>query len=426
MAFQKITDEELEAVGVTGLPDTPGLTTQEMQEKFDEPAKKLLAPKFNTLINDLQATAAAGNIGASDFDGISGGTIQKLLESLKQYVDTHIDDKNNPHNVQASQTGAYTKEETDRAIDEKVLAIGAGDMTQAVYDPEHLGIDACVQKYTHTKIGTVHNFQGVGANGVAKITASFDPGDSITLNGVPVTASCGTDEVDGDTIVNGKWVSFIADSKGGQINFKGGGGLGNSKLAQATATENDVSERKTFFSKSKTIKNGTLQECSPYQYAKNVRSGTDGVTNFVSLFGIPEGIYRNGQDYWEPEIRFPKINMTNFLVRPNTLYNQWIKIAEQTNNHTYTGSFGMQKDEILLFIIIGGDRDGNKPALSLSTPGCTTLIEFYQEISQDSAYMQISFFMRIVRVDAAGTATPSVYSPGTRAVGYFGVVSLVQ
>lgn len=36
MAFEKITDTSLTNKGVTGLPDVPGLTTAEMQAKFDE------------------------------------------------------------------------------------------------------------------------------------------------------------------------------------------------------------------------------------------------------------------------------------------------------------------------------------------------------------------------------------------------------
>ena len=35
MAFTKITDEDLLNKGVIGLPDTPGLSTSEMQAKFE-------------------------------------------------------------------------------------------------------------------------------------------------------------------------------------------------------------------------------------------------------------------------------------------------------------------------------------------------------------------------------------------------------
>ena len=36
MSFNKITTSDLTNKGVSGLPDTPGLSTSEMQRKFDE------------------------------------------------------------------------------------------------------------------------------------------------------------------------------------------------------------------------------------------------------------------------------------------------------------------------------------------------------------------------------------------------------
>ena len=84
-----------------------------MQEKFDEPAKKLLAPKFNALVDALQAVAAAASLGAKAPDGLDGSTVQELLNALKAFADAHLADESNPHNVKAAQTGAYTREETD-------------------------------------------------------------------------------------------------------------------------------------------------------------------------------------------------------------------------------------------------------------------------------------------------------------------------
>lgn len=258
MAFEKISEEELSKVGVELLDDKPALPASEVKQKFEETAKKLLAPKFNALVDALQAVTAAASLGAVAPDGLDGSTVQELLNALKEFADKHLSNKENPHGVKAAQTGAYTKEETDKAIDDKVVAIGAGDMSRAVYDPGHRGKDACVQLYTHSKSGTVHNFAGSGVNGIAKITAAFDSGDTVQLNGEPVTATCGADPVDGDTIVSGKWVAFVADAEAGQVNFKGGGGLGNTRLAQATAEPGDVVAGKTFYAGNKTRKTGLI------------------------------------------------------------------------------------------------------------------------------------------------------------------------
>lgn len=57
MAFvdNKITTADLSDKGVTGLPDAPQLSTEEMQRKFDEIGKEVITPKFNALCDSLDA-----------------------------------------------------------------------------------------------------------------------------------------------------------------------------------------------------------------------------------------------------------------------------------------------------------------------------------------------------------------------------------
>ena len=49
----KITQEDLVDKGVTGLADTPNLSTAAMQQKFDELSKDVVIPKFNELVQAL-------------------------------------------------------------------------------------------------------------------------------------------------------------------------------------------------------------------------------------------------------------------------------------------------------------------------------------------------------------------------------------
>ena len=44
-----VTEAQLAGTGVIGLADTPGLSVAEMQEKFEETARKLIIPRFNAL-----------------------------------------------------------------------------------------------------------------------------------------------------------------------------------------------------------------------------------------------------------------------------------------------------------------------------------------------------------------------------------------
>lgn len=53
MSFTKITEGDLANKGVTGLADTPNLSTMEMQAKFDELSKDVIVPKFNELSEEL-------------------------------------------------------------------------------------------------------------------------------------------------------------------------------------------------------------------------------------------------------------------------------------------------------------------------------------------------------------------------------------
>ena len=139
MAFEKISEEELEGVGVELLPDLPELAPDAMKAKFEETAKQLLAPKHNLLAQQLEAETAAGSLGAAVPAGLNAETaktVQAVLAALMLYMQAHEQRTDNPHTVTAAQAGAYTKAETDAAINAKVQQIGAGDMAMAVYDPE--------------------------------------------------------------------------------------------------------------------------------------------------------------------------------------------------------------------------------------------------------------------------------------------------
>ena len=252
MAFTKITDEDLLNKGVIGLPDTPGLSTSEMQAKFEQTAREVIVPKFNQLVDDLSNPSAASQIGAN---------------GKNRTVQGHIDNLENPHNVTAAQVGAYTKSQTDAAISDRISQIGSADMTQAMYDPNGRQQDIFayadsrgVSTYKHIKMDNVHHFSGSdGTNGRVKMTADVEAGDTVMLRGQEVPAYVGAetfaDALAGEP-VTGRWLTFTQD--GTQINFNGGGGLSLTKLALATADTGDVISGKKFYSGDKTLKEGSI------------------------------------------------------------------------------------------------------------------------------------------------------------------------
>lgn len=141
MSFERISEEELAAVGVELLDDQPGLAPDAMKAKFEETAKELLAPKYNKLADQLEAETASESLGAKVPEGLpeeTKKTVQAVLLALMLYVQAHEKNRENPHDVTAEQVGAYTKKQTDKAINDKVVAIGGGDMAMSVYDPDML------------------------------------------------------------------------------------------------------------------------------------------------------------------------------------------------------------------------------------------------------------------------------------------------
>lgn len=202
------------------------------------------------------------------------------------------------------------------------LNAGTATMLKATYDPQGRGQDVFayadsqgVHLYQHTKAGTVHKLTGSGASGRVKLTANVAAGDTVQVNGKTVPAYVGAetfaDALAGES-VTGRWLTFTQD--GTQINFNGGGGLSNTKLALATADTGDVISGKKFYSGDKTIKTGSILPrntvgkngavggsanwpsvpVTPVTRNTQVNQNTDGV-NRLSL--QPPAGYYNGDSY---------------------------------------------------------------------------------------------------------------------------------
>ena len=111
MAFRKITEGDMLGKGNVGRPDTPGVSTAEMQRIMDELPREVLAPAFNELAGQLEAETAAADIGAAAPEGVTvapAGKLQAVLNGLRDLVKAHTDRADNPHGVTAAQAGAYS------------------------------------------------------------------------------------------------------------------------------------------------------------------------------------------------------------------------------------------------------------------------------------------------------------------------------
>ena len=87
MAFNRVTEADKENKGVTGLPDTPNMTTADLQGRFDS-LGNLAIDKLNQLMDEMEDTTAAGNIGITCPKSVSAGnTIQAVINALASKVD---------------------------------------------------------------------------------------------------------------------------------------------------------------------------------------------------------------------------------------------------------------------------------------------------------------------------------------------------
>lgn len=239
MAFKRITENDMLGKGNVGKPDTPGVSTSEMQRIMDELPREVIAPAFNELSGQLEANTASADIGANAPDGItpdpapaenSPAKLQSVLQGIVNKITDHIADQvkhvtseertlwNNASNdrhthdnksildgITSSLVGnwnaafahvsdavrhitenertnwndKYTKSETDKAINERVVEIGSSDMTKAVYDPEtrnlpyipKIDAEALTLGKNVVLSGTPVSIAYAGAQRIASITA---------------------------------------------------------------------------------------------------------------------------------------------------------------------------------------------------------------------------------------------------------------
>jgi len=93
MAFTKITNTELNSRGATTLPNQPTISATALKQEFDAPAKNVVAPKVNNLIDELEATSAATSLGATaPPNRAASTTVQGALNNISGDLDTAISD----------------------------------------------------------------------------------------------------------------------------------------------------------------------------------------------------------------------------------------------------------------------------------------------------------------------------------------------
>lgn len=142
MALRKILPADLAGKGVTGLPDTPNLSAQEMQKKLDELGREVIPVIFNE------------NVDAQDLKNTE--------------VDGHLASRQNPHEVSKDQVGLGSVDNTSdqekpvstfqqAALDQKVdketgKGLSQNDYTDLDKDEVAKVKDKADKSYTDTQL----------------------------------------------------------------------------------------------------------------------------------------------------------------------------------------------------------------------------------------------------------------------------------
>ena len=158
---QKITGY---ASGIAALPDKVEGRAAWLKAQFDARTDNEVKTQHNALCDALGAPGAAAGLGAQAPAGVAANpapaagtaaSVQAVLQGLAEHTDAHTARRDNPHGVTAAQLDAYTRAQTDGAIAARVVAIGAGDMAKAVYDPQGLGLPLLPKNGDGTQVTAV-------------------------------------------------------------------------------------------------------------------------------------------------------------------------------------------------------------------------------------------------------------------------------
>ena len=231
MSFTKIDVTDLTGIGVIGLPDTPGLSTAAMQNKFEETARSVIIPKHNDLIDELEDSPSAGSLGANPVTGRpSAPNIQAVMEKLS--TDLKI--------VEDGMAEAIADAHTH---DNKALL---DDYNQTNADIT----DAISKKHTHSNKALLDNYTQTEANLADAVSKKHthanktvlddlsDNSGELQYKGSPIAGAVKDAYKEIDVMINGTATKIIASNED-KVTFKPGANV--TLAANATTKEITIS-----------------------------------------------------------------------------------------------------------------------------------------------------------------------------------------
>lgn len=174
MAFSTITDEEREGKGNVGQPDTPLLTTTEMQEQMDS-LTNLAIDKFNNHIVEISLPSAAANIGCQVPEGMTADTyLQSVINAISTEALQSVSSRHtHPNKTTLDAISPTTLEAFNRLVTLFILITGVD--TSVSGDTDKLPTSSAIVSYlaAYDWKSTVKN--AIFPVGSVYTTTSIDP-----------------------------------------------------------------------------------------------------------------------------------------------------------------------------------------------------------------------------------------------------------
>ena len=128
MPFKQVTEQDLKGKGVIGQPAVPGLSVTEMQKSVEQVVREAAIPAHNQLCEQLEAEAAAADIGAAvpgqgDIPPETPKKLQSVLEAMLAWAKEKL-------GLKADKADTYTKQETEEKISEGIFETGFEEAVQ--------------------------------------------------------------------------------------------------------------------------------------------------------------------------------------------------------------------------------------------------------------------------------------------------------
>lgn len=221
MSFTKINDSDFNGHGARSLDDVPQISALALKTEFDYPARNIVAPSVNRLINELEAENGAKSLGIAAPSGRTGTNVKDVVDKISEDLSV----------VEETLEGGGLHVHNNLSLLQTYTNTNA-DISSAIADKHTHSNKSTLDKYGENNNKPTFNGNPIGDVQVAYKT--FRVGET------DVVANSATDVIE---FINGENIQITADADSKSITIKatgGGGGGGGTVTVIDNHTSTDT------------------------------------------------------------------------------------------------------------------------------------------------------------------------------------------